>query len=271
MEPGPLRQLLPNPIHVVEAVEDLEPEANGNPFADVESEGLQHAVEQRRLEFLTTRCCAHAALEATGVPPEPLLRGTHGQPLWPNGVIGSLTHFSTRAGPGVPATSAAPATPGARAFPAGVYRGAAVTRADRFALLGIDAEQLAPLPAGISAMIFTQSERRSAAVMFGAMPDLPLGRLIFSIKESFYKARYPVAGSWLDFLDAEVAFDRPDLCRPERLPAHVGSVASGFDVAGTFAVRLVNRMRSHRSLPDSLEGRFLVSDGRILTSVLLES
>lgn len=85
MESGPLRQLLPHAIHVAEAVKDVEPKENMNPFAAIESAGLQQAAEQRRLEFLTTRCCAHAALEATGVPPEPLLRGSHGQPLWSAG------------------------------------------------------------------------------------------------------------------------------------------------------------------------------------------
>lgn len=253
MESGPLRQLLPHAIHVAEAVKDVEPKENMNPFAAIESAGLQQAAEQRRLEFLTTRCCAHAALEATGVPPEPLLRGSHGQPLWSSGVIGSLTHFATNEDH------------------ASVYRGAAVTTLDEFALLGIDAEPRSPLPKGTSEAIVTDAEQRAAAGLFHPAPGLPVSRLVFSIKESFYKARFPVAASWLDFLDVQVDFDRPEFCDPASDSAQSEPISAELDVSGTCSIRMINRTRGHRSLPDTLEGRYLVSGHRILTAVILEA
>jgi 4'-phosphopantetheinyl transferase EntD len=54
--------------------------------------------------------------------------------------------------------------------------------------------------------------------------------LLFSAKESVYKAWYQITGSWLDYLDAAVEFDA----------SH-----------GTFAARLLAD-----SAPDSLAGRF---------------
>ncbi|WP_186293127.1 4'-phosphopantetheinyl transferase [Brevibacterium aurantiacum] len=250
--PGSLRQLLPTAIHIAETEADVAPEESENPFADVESAGLHQAVEQRRREFLTTRCCAHAALEAAGAPPEALLRGAQGQPLWPDGVIGSLTHFSARTDRGK------------------VYRGAAVTTTDKYALLGIDAELGKPLPRGLPEMITSRTERRSAAKLFETVPELPVSRLMFSIKESFYKARFPVSGSFLDFLDVEIDFAQSERCVPELTPEYAEYAADGMSVSGTFAASVVNPARSHRSLPDALEGRFLVGGDRILTAVMLE-
>jgi 4'-phosphopantetheinyl transferase EntD len=50
------------------------------------------AVPRRRAEFGTGRACARRALAALGVTPCPLLRDRDGAPIWPAGVVGSITH-----------------------------------------------------------------------------------------------------------------------------------------------------------------------------------
>src|SRR5580692_11762523 len=47
------------------------------------------AVASRRQEFTTARYCARQALKTLGVNPMPILRGPHGEPAWPTGVVGS--------------------------------------------------------------------------------------------------------------------------------------------------------------------------------------
>ena len=74
------------------------------------------------------RTCARIALGRLGLPPAPLLSGPKREPLWPDGVVGSITHCDG-------------------------YRAVAVARADQLASIGIDAEPHAELPAGILARI----------------------------------------------------------------------------------------------------------------------
>ena len=53
---------------------------------------IARSVAKRRNEFVTVRHCARMALGELGVPPVPILKGDKGEPCWPDGVVGSLTH-----------------------------------------------------------------------------------------------------------------------------------------------------------------------------------
>ena len=53
---------------------------------------IARSVAKRRNEFVTVRHCARVAMERLGVPPSPILKGEKGEPRWPDGVVGSLTH-----------------------------------------------------------------------------------------------------------------------------------------------------------------------------------
>ena len=57
-----------------------------------EAELIARAVDKRRREFRTVRHCARQALRQLGLPPAPVLRGERGEPRWPAGVVGSMTH-----------------------------------------------------------------------------------------------------------------------------------------------------------------------------------
>jgi enterobactin synthetase component D / holo-[acyl-carrier protein] synthase len=70
----------------------LEPLCLANDLFPVE-EGLVAAASlRRRTEFCTGRRCARRALERVGCSPRPLMRGKFGQPLWPSGYLGSISH-----------------------------------------------------------------------------------------------------------------------------------------------------------------------------------
>lgn len=105
--------------------------------------------------------------------------GPAGEPLWPAGFRGSITHCA-----GYVAVAVAPEA----ALPC----------------LGVDAEPAAPLPDGVLAEIARPAEARRVARAARLDPAVPWDRLLFCVKEAVYKAWYPAEHSWLDFADIEV-------------------------------------------------------------------
>ena len=134
---------------------------------------------KRRNEFVTVRYCARQALGELGVPPVPILKGDKGEPCWPDGVVGSLTHCEG-------------------------YRGAAVGRRAEVRSVGIDAEPHDVLPKGVLDAISLPAER---AGLHGLPSGLHWDRILFCAKEATYKAWYPMTGRWLGFEDAHIVFD----------------------------------------------------------------
>ena len=162
-----------------------------------EEKVIANAVAARRRDYTTVRTCARACLERLGYPPVPILPGIGGAPSWPAGVQGSMTHCVG-------------------------YAAAAVSRAARISAIGIDAEPDAPLPDGVLGLIATSVEQNRLAVMgpergrastSSALmvtqeeSDNPnWDRLLFSAKESVYKAWFPLVGEWLDPQETEILF-----------------------------------------------------------------
>ncbi|MFD5733324.1 4'-phosphopantetheinyl transferase [Streptomyces sioyaensis] len=206
--------LLPPGVEVEEAYGDL-PDA---PLHAGEAEVVARSPVARRLEFATVRHCARTALGRLGVPPASILRGAAGAPQWPSGVVGSMTHC-----------------PG--------YRAAVVARAGAFRSLGIDAEVHQPLPDGSLRMIASPAERRHLAELPRLGAEVHWDTLLFAVKESVYKAWYPLSGTVLDFADAEVVLD------PEngRFSARLSASGPAVDGVG----------------PVSFEGRWRVVDGLV--------
>ena len=140
---------------------------------------IARAVAKRRNEFVTVRHCARLALGELGVPPAPILKGDKGEPRWPDGIVGSLTHCEG-------------------------YRGAVVGRTCRVRSVGIDAEPHGVLPKGVLDAISLPDERRDMA----ALPaELHWDRILFCAKEATYKAWFPLTHRWLGFVDALIVFD----------------------------------------------------------------
>jgi 4'-phosphopantetheinyl transferase EntD len=189
-----------------------------------EAEIVAGSVEKRRREFGTARACARDALGRLGVPPREILSGPRGEPLWPAGVVGSITHCEG-------------------------YRGCAVGRRSEFAAIGIDAEVDAALPHGLLGDIALPEEQRALAALAREDPGPSWDRLLFSIKESVYKAWFPLAGRWLGFEDALVAIDRR---------------------RGSFEARLlVPGPRLEGREQKAFEGRWLARDGFLLAAIAL--
>jgi 4'-phosphopantetheinyl transferase EntD len=193
---------------------------------------LARAVEKRRREFGTGRHCARAALGALGLRPAPILRGEAGAPVWPPGVVGSITHCAG-------------------------YRAAAVAQAGDLASIGIDAEPDQALTAPVTALVAGPAERARLRDLAVEAPGVCWDRLLFSAKESVYKAWFPLARRWLGFADADITIHPPD-----RAAAGANAAVGGFEA------RLLVAGPTVGGAPlAGLTGRWLAGDGLILTSV----
>jgi 4'-phosphopantetheinyl transferase EntD len=175
---------------------------------------------------VTARRCAREALASLGVAPGPILPGPRREPVWPAGVVGSITHCTG-------------------------YRGAAVARRGDLAALGIDAEPHAALPEGVLEAVTVPAERLRLAELTGRHPAVHWDRLLFSAKESVYKAWFPLTRRMLGFEEAELTFDVS---------------------AGSFAARLlVSGTRIDCAPPlTGFTGRWTVSDDFVLTAVTVD-
>jgi 4'-phosphopantetheinyl transferase EntD len=183
------------------------------PIRPEEAALIPNAVEKRRREFAAGRSCARRALTALGWSHElSILSGTRGEPLWPAGVVGSITHCKG-------------------------YCAAAVALADRLQSIGIDAEPNVPLDERVRRGVCTPAEARRRSLR----RDVDEATILFSAKESVFKAWYPLTGHQLDFQDVEIGLDW---------------------TSATFSVRFL------RPEPDvELHGSFRVTAALVLTAV----
>ena len=133
---------------------------------------------ERRAELAAGRHCARLALSC--LDPDlgrmPVLTDARGAPLWPAGTVGSITHCTGWTGAAV-----------ARS------RGSRLGRGIR--AIGLDAEPIAPLPAGVVEVVASEGEREAVARLGGEQPGIPWDTLLFSAKEATYKAWYPLTGA----------------------------------------------------------------------------
>ncbi|EFE65865.1 4'-phosphopantetheinyl transferase family protein (plasmid) [Streptomyces viridosporus] len=171
-----IEELLPRTVVVVEAYGDDGADA---PLYPEEAALLTRAVPKRRREFAAVRSCARRAMRKLGVPARPVLPGERGAPVWPDGLTGSMTHCEG-------------------------YCAAALVRAADLASLGIDAETHGPLPEGVLASVSLPGEAARIGRLSAERPAVHWDRLLFSAKESVYKAWFPLTGEWLDFHEADI-------------------------------------------------------------------
>ncbi len=215
-----IADILPPEVMAEEAFGDLP----GVTLFPAEEAVIANAVDKRRREFTTARGCARAALTRIGVPPVPIVPGLRGVPQWPSGVVGSITHCDG-------------------------YRACAVARDSDIVTIGIDAEPHDRLPDRVLEAVASRAERTRLAALTAAVSDVCWDRVLFSAKESVYKAWFPLTLRWLGFEGAAVDFDVVSQSFTARLLA-AGPVVNG---------RVLTRF----------EGCWQVSDGLIVTAIVI--
>jgi len=142
-------------------------------------DSLTGAVNKRQAEFLAGRCAASSVLSHLGYKNTFVPIGKHRSPIWPNGIIGSITHTNTTAL-------------------------CSVANAKDRMFLGIDLENWLSDKTiqETKRLIVTQKEER--LLRNSGMSFNHAMTLVFSAKESLFKALYPNVGDYFDFLAAEI-------------------------------------------------------------------
>ena len=145
---------------------------------DVEDRAIRNAAPLRRDEFAAGRAAARGALATLAIAPVPIPRAADRRPLWPNGIIGSISHTD----------GIAAAIVGHNQPTAGV---------------GLDIEGDAPLKKELRKYILTRSEA-AARKARPLVANSSRCKATFAAKEALFKAIYPITGQFFGFLDANV-------------------------------------------------------------------
>ena len=135
---------------------------------------------KRLNDYRASRYCARALLEVMGIYQFPLLKSAEGMPIWPTGIVGSISHSG------------------------GLCIAVAASIDTYIQSIGIDIETAAPLSRGTLDVVCTKEE---IARLETIGEPLFFGKIIFSIKESIFKFFYPLYQQWIGFKDATVYLD----------------------------------------------------------------
>jgi 4'-phosphopantetheinyl transferase EntD len=177
---------------------------------DGERSVVAKAVPKRIAEFAAGRLCARHALAELGHVDFQLLRDPERRPLWPDGIVGSITHTE-------------------------LYCGAVVARTSVASGIGIDAEEIARLDESIFRAICTPDERLHLESTDPSQRQCAAA-LVFSAKEAFYKCHSAAGGEMLGFRDLAVRFhEREFSVEPQR--AFRPSWSSGTHPTGRYEMR----------------------------------
>lgn len=142
---------------------------------------IANAVVKRKREFGAGRVSARRAMRRLGVAALPIPVGPQREPVWPAGIVGSITHE-------------------------GEYAISAVAEESNISVLGIDLATRGDLGEELISIVCGEEEIADISLQkrqFGG--DDPF-KLIFSIKESVYKCLFPVVREVFDFGDVSVRF-----------------------------------------------------------------
>ncbi len=160
---------------------------------------IRRAVEKRQREYADGRRCARTAFAKLGIYGFALVNDADRVPVWPENVVGSLTHCEG-------------------------YCGVAIARKHPTLGIGVDAEPINVVDTAVQELICTANELEFIRTAAESKPGYWFAAF-FSAKESFYKAVFPVFRTHLDFHDVEIHMGSAGAFRPEALVP----LSSGFE------------------------------------------
>lgn len=172
-----LRLICPANVASCETFRDDEFDANGplGTLTDRERLRVARAIPSRIAEFATARRCARAAMADLGIRGD-VPSGRYGEPIWPEGSVGSITHCRG-------------------------FRGAIAAHSASWRGVGVDAEPDTPLPPDAATAAISSQDH---------LPE-PLkdwAHLAFSAKEAAAKAGFGATGVLTDFRLSTVELNR---------------------------------------------------------------
>ena len=177
------KQIIPSGAVLVESRDEV---SVGTLWPE-EWEAIKSAVGSRQREYATVRDCARTALVKLGLFETAILNDENRCPIWPEGIVGALTHCRG-------------------------YAAAVLAKESDLPTIGLDGEPAEPLPPGVLRKIATNEDRTRVEKLTHEDPTLPWDRLVCSMKESVYKAWYPLSRQPLGFHEVEVDLQPTGQC-----------------------------------------------------------
>jgi 4'-phosphopantetheinyl transferase EntD len=154
------------------------------PLFPGEALALGNTVRSRFEEFAAGRNASRQALIDLGYKPCSIPIGQNRAPEWPLGIIGSISHSKTLC--------------------------CAVVARSIFAEgIGVDIEDVQPLPLEVTRLICTDAEIKS--FQLESSSGTAWENVCFSAKEALFKACYPLTRTFLDFKDVSLWFKQTEL------------------------------------------------------------
>ena len=171
-----------NPIHLVEYRPELYRSELFCHFKIEKPVSISQWMPKRQAQFLAGRIAAKKALSFNKLMNKQIAIGHSREPIWPENIIGSISHSGK--------TSIA----------------CVREQAKTFAGLGIDIQEtiVPELQSQISSSILTDKDKRLFKQKFSKLTDSVLFTLIFSAKESFFKAAFNSVGEYFEFTDVSI-------------------------------------------------------------------
>jgi len=201
-----LRGLFPPAVEI--ALSD--PRASQPALWPAETAAIARAVPARAQEFAAGRAAARAAMAALGHQPAAILMASDRAPVWPEHVVGSISHTADLCV-------------------------AAVAPLSDVRAIGIDLEDHAALPVDLVPMVCTLDERAWLASQPEGAAGI-LARLIFSAKECVYKCQYQLTETLFDFDTLEITPDLDTGQFEATFVRRIGAFETGARVAGRFVI-----------------------------------
>lgn len=146
-----------------------------------EERGLITKAPSKRInEFSTGRYGIRQLLKYYGINHFPIKRDQNGMPIFPGGIIGSISHSDKKC------------------F-------VAMSTDNEYRSIGIDIEEYSKLDLNLCRYFLHKNEIELVNKQIGVYQQI-IAATLFSVKEAFYKMQYSISKSYLDFLDAQVSF-----------------------------------------------------------------
>jgi len=188
-------------------------------FNIVAPDELNRSVKKRQAEYLAGRYTSRLGLRALNVTDDFIVKSRNRAPIWPKNIVGSISHTSTKAL-------------------------AAIGLKGDFQYVGVDIESIITKSDYINILdlILVKTEHK----WLTRNKELWL-TIIFSAKESLFKALYPLVNIYFDFVDAEMI----DIDVEE----------------GTFTLKLLKSLDDRFRSGAAFKGKYTQLDGSVVTLI----
>ena len=175
MHPSVTRMHAPDDdsILLVAPIENLQ-----DPLRPEEATAIQNAVESRRREFTAGRTLARLAMQALRFPECAIPTGERRQPLWPEGIQGSISHTEALCAVSMSKT------PGM--------------------VCGLDLEQTGRVQDELRPRLFRPEEQHYLEMLTAEEAAIH-STVLFGAKEAFFKLQYPLREEWMGFEELSVS------------------------------------------------------------------